>query len=74
MTLAGPAQIEEAIADLGVEEVRAPELARTLLAYIGQSPGELRLTADVARSAEGQLALSWLELNWMDGRTPVDDL
>ena len=67
VTLAGPAQVAEAIADLGVNAGQVPGLVRQLLEYVGQSPGELRLTADVARSAEGEVALSWLELNRMDG-------
>ena len=67
VTLAGPGRISEAIADLGVDTPQVARLTNQVLEYIGPSPGELRLTADLARSAEGQLSLSWLEVSRVDG-------
>ena len=67
MTLAGPGRISEAIADLGLDTPQVARLTNQVLEYVGRSPGELRLTADLARSAEGQLSLSWLEVSRVDG-------
>jgi murein DD-endopeptidase MepM/ murein hydrolase activator NlpD len=67
VTLAGPGQISEAMANLGLDAQQVTELTRKLLAYVGQSPGELRLTADLAMSAAGATSLSWVELSRMDG-------
>jgi murein DD-endopeptidase MepM/ murein hydrolase activator NlpD len=67
VTLAGPGRISEAIADLGLDTPQVASLTNQILDYVGRTPGELRLTADLARSAEGQLSLSWLEVSRVDG-------
>jgi hypothetical protein len=67
VTLAGPGQVQDAIASLGLDTQVVAEITETVLQYVGQSPGELRLTADVARSGEGVLSLSWVEVARTDG-------
>lgn len=67
VTLAGPDHVSEAISDLGIDADEVATVTRQVLDYVGQSPGELRLTADVARSGEGHQSLSWLEVTRIDG-------
>lgn len=67
VTLAGPDHVSEAIGDLGISATEVAAVTKQVLGYIGQAPGELRLTADVARSAEGRFSLSWLEVTRIDG-------
>ena len=67
LTLAGPDQVPDAIASLGLDRDEGAAITRKILQHVGQSPGELRLTADVARSAEGLLSLSWVEVARSDG-------
>ena len=67
VTLAGPDHVSEAIADLGIDAATIATVTRQVLDTIGQSPGELRLTADVARSGNGHQSLSWLEVTRIDG-------
>jgi murein DD-endopeptidase MepM/ murein hydrolase activator NlpD len=62
LTLAGANQLAEAVSDLGLGAQEAAVVTKKLLNSVGTPPGELRLTADVARSAEGRQSLSWIEL------------
>ena len=67
LTLAGPERISEAITNLGLDAPQSAKLTNQALQYVGRSPGELRFTADVERSAEGEVSLSWLEVSRNDG-------
>lgn len=67
VTVAGPEELPQAIRDLGIDPSESAAIARQVLGYVGNSPGELRLTADLARSAEGQLSIAWLEVGRIDG-------
>ncbi|HKH01023.1 MAG TPA: peptidoglycan DD-metalloendopeptidase family protein, partial [Bradyrhizobium sp.] len=66
-TIAGPERVSQAIADLGLDPPLVTKLTNDVLQYTGRSPGELRLTSDMERSADGQLSLSWLEVSRVDG-------
>jgi murein DD-endopeptidase MepM/ murein hydrolase activator NlpD len=67
VTVAGPSQLLEALRNLGVDHAQSAMLNDRVLGYVGKSPGELRLTADMASSSDGQLSLSWLEVARADG-------
>lgn len=67
MTLAGPDQVANAIASLGLAADDVAAITQKVLQYVGQSPGDLRFAADVARSADGALSLSWVEVARKDG-------
>ena len=67
VTVAGPDELFQAIRDLGIDPSKSEAIADQVLRYIGNSAGELRVTADLARSADGQLSLGWLEVGRIDG-------
>ena len=67
MILAGPDRVSEAIASFPLDAQKVEAITKTVLQYVGQSPGELRLTADVAQSAEGVHSLSWVEVARTNG-------
>lgn len=67
VTLAGPEKVPEAIADLGLAAPQVAVLTGEIIRSIGRSPGQLRLTADLAHSSQGPSLLSWLEVNRVDG-------
>jgi murein DD-endopeptidase MepM/ murein hydrolase activator NlpD len=66
VTLAGPEDVSGAIGDLGIDAPQVALVTKQVLDYIGQSPGELRLTADLAQS-NGRQSLRSLEITRVDG-------